>query len=59
MGENFPTEKSQEKIDGKIKTAKAEIQTEFSNACEAHSSSRIVDLIKSKEDQLKNLRDQS
>jgi hypothetical protein len=38
------------KIDDKIKSAKAEIEAEFAMKCEAHSSARIVKLIKDKEE---------
>lgn len=50
MSKNFPTESQQVKIDDKIKTAKAEIEAEFAMKCEAHSSARIVKLIKEKEE---------
>jgi hypothetical protein len=59
MSKNFPTESQQVKIDEKIKAAKAEIENDFTIKCESHSSTRVVKLIKEKEESLIKLRDQS
>ncbi len=54
MSKNFPTESQQVKIDEKIKAAKAEIKNDFTIKCESHSSTRVVKIIKEKEESLIN-----
>ena len=53
MSDRFPTEKQQVKIDEKIKTAKNDIQSQFTKACESHCSKHVLDLILEKESVLK------